>query len=442
MAAPTSSNFCAAAQLALTQVAGLISEESYEQFIETDPFGEIVETDGYNLSDGINQQFTTISRFDARDVTFTSRTITNPNGTPPTSECEPTPQQVNYNALTTKTVDIVDAELITPTLCLDDLRDSRNGTETLQAWTDGLKDKSQYTMSRFNQQGIATGAGNKIIAQANGQHNTLATNNVAGNTYPAVLPTGIASMDLLDWTQRKLTFAGAAKYAYKKVSNRPIYPVYLSEEALETILKGDPKFREDLRVGQTGMDSDSALLGPLGSVDMLRSSAFMVIERPRRFQAGPGNSLVEVPPFIPGSGATVGTPVVENSVWEDPAQTPYEEILIPNKMSFRRLAPDSDLELPGNMKYKPQTYMGEWHFDVPDKIYCPVTTPLVINGTTYNVMTDMRMQNIRGNQGFFWAYFLLGRKFIFPQYSASIIVLRCGYQPGALTCASYSGSGA
>ncbi len=439
MPAPTSSSFCSAAQQALVQVAGLIGEESHQQFIETDPFGEIVETDPYNLSDGINQQFTTVSRFDARDVTFTSRTITNPaNGT---SECEPTPQQVNYNALTTKTVDIVDAELITPTLCLDDLRDSRNGTETLQAWTDGLKDKTQYTMSRFNQQGIATGAGNKIVANGSGTHYTLATNNVAGNVYPAQAATGAASMDLLDWVQRKLTFAGAAKYAFKKVSNRPIYPVYLSEEALETILKGDPKFREDIRKAFTSSEEDSPLMGPLGSVDMLRSSAFMVIERPRRFTFA-GGTYTEVSPFIAGTGATVGTPVVENSAWEDPLQTPYEEILIPNKMSFRRLAPDSDLELPGNMKYKPQDYMGNWHFDVPDKIYCPVTTPIVVGGTTYNVMTDMRMQNIRGNQGFFWAYFLLGRKFIFPQYSASIIVLRCGYQPGALTCASYSGSGA
>lgn len=439
MAAPNGSNFCAAAQNALIQVSGLIGPESYQQFIENDPFGEIVETDEYNLSLGVGQKFTTVSRFDARDVTFTSRTITDPTANPATSECEPTPQQVGYNALTTKTVDIVDAQLITPLLCLDDLRDTVNGSDTLREWTDGLKDKSVYTMSRFNQQGIATGAGNKVIASADGNHVTLSTNNVAGNTYPATAATGAASMDLLNWVQRKLTYAGADKYAFKKISNRPIYPVYLSEEALETVLKGDPKFREDIRQATQSEGDNAPLLGPLGSVDMLRSSAFMVIQRPRRFTYA--NSVyTEVSPYIAGSGATVGTPVVENPAYEDKNQTPYEEILIPNKMSFRRLTPDSDLKLPGNMKYDPQTYMGEWHFKVPDLIYCPTYATTQVGGQ--NVMTGMTAQNIRGNQGFFWAYFLLGRKFVFPQYSASIIVARCGYQPGAITCSTYSGSGA
>lgn len=438
MAAPTSTTFCAAAQRALVQTAGLIGPDSYQQFIENDPYGEIVERDEYNLSLGEGQKFTVVSRFDARDVTFTSRTVTDPNATPATSRCEPTPQQVSYNALTTKTVDIVDAELTTDLLCLDDLRDSVNGTDTLKMWTDGLKDKSTYTMSRFNQVGISTGAGNKVVASSDGNDTYNASNTASGNVWPAVAATGSASMDLLTRVQRKIEFAGGGKYAYKKESNRPIHLVYLSAEAMETVLKGDPKFRADLRFGQMGMDRDAALLGPVGSVTMLRSSAFMVIERPRRFTFGSG-VYTEVQPFIASGSATVGTPVVENPAYEslDPSTgAPYEEIQIPNKMSFRALVPDSDLVLPNGMKFGPQSYMGEWHFKVPDLIYCPVFT--TVSGTP--VMTGMTTQNIRGNQGFFWAYFLLGRKFVFPQYSASIIVKRCGYVGGGTTCTSYAGS--
>lgn len=437
MPAPSASNFCAAAQQALTQVAGIIGPESHQRFISNDPFGEIVPTEVYDLSKGEGQKFTTVGYFDARDVTFTSRTLTDPNAVPPTSRCEPTPQLVNYNALSTKTVDLVDAELITPTLCLDDLRDSVNGTETLEAWEEGLKQKSIYTMSRFNQIGIATGAGNKIIAKSDGNHVTNANNTIAGSTYPATIPTGVASMDLLNWAQRKMNYAGADANPFKKVSGRPIHVAYLSEEAMETILKGDPKFRSDLRAADMGEGNGSRLLGPLGSVDMLRSTAFMVIRRPRRFTYSSG-VYTEVSPYIQSGTATVGSPVVENPAYEDITQTPYEEILLPHKESFIRLNPDSDIKLPKGMTYDPQTYMGEWHFKVPDLIYCP--TFATVSGT--QVVTGMTAQNIRGNQGFFWAYYLLGRKFVFPQYSASIIIQRCGYQPGALSCASSTGSGA
>ena len=239
---PSSSEFCSYAQQVLEQQAGILGPEIYEQDIKIDPFAEMVDQEGYDLSKGDGQKYTVMGRADLRDINFTSPVLT--DGTAGTSRCEPPIQDVLFNALNTKTVVIQEAMVKSPMLCLEDLRRGPNAAETLAAYVDGLKQQTSQTFSRYNQYGMFLGAGNKCVATTGGP---VYASSFTSGAYPATAPNATISLGLVNSVQRRMNFNGADLNPFKKVSNRPIHVIYCSEEAQETILKGDPKFRSDLR---------------------------------------------------------------------------------------------------------------------------------------------------------------------------------------------------
>jgi hypothetical protein len=414
---------CEAGQQVLEQTAGVIGSDVYKYTVQVNPYTSIVPQKNYNLSGGANQRYTVIGRPDLVEGPWAPVGVTDPVAG--TTRCETPLTEIGLNGVDTKSPLFYEKELKTPNFCYEDIINGADtvGAETLAAYIEGFKTRTDWEFYRFHQRGIFLGSGIKGVAD--NVQGLVATYSDSATTYPAQAPTAPISLGLLEGLVQALDDNGADADPYDTLGGVPLYPVYLSYEAMFSLLRSDPQLRKDLRYS----DQANTLIGPLKKAMGLGRLSFMQIKKPRRFTFVNGVGFTEVLPYIKsGTDALGRTKTINNPNYTNQVTAPFEEVQIPNKNSYVALIPNSNLKPPAGMDFPDvaKTYRGEWHFKVPDLIPCPTIT----NGN----VTAIDLRNNRENQGYFWAYFKMGQAFPQPGFSASFLIQRCPFGPVAASC--------
>lgn len=194
----------------------------------------------------------------------------------------------------------------------------------------------------------------------------------------------------------------------------PTFNVFAERATVENLIKLQQEVRQDVRWS----DRVNDLLGPNGSFLLPKKSfaGFLYHSRPfpKRFNDGPGGTLVEVAPYSTTS-ATKGTKAVINPAYK---AAKYTSTVIFHPKAMEWLVPNPNVKV-GNLTYDAQNYRGDFRW---------------INRYEKTCNPDL-------NSGYWRAKMACAVKLIFPQWAYVIVHLRCNLANDLVACSSGSGYG-
>lgn len=392
--------------------SNVIGSWFWRKGITWDPWNDYVEKLDKALYSGTNLRYSIQERI--VPIELATQVVSQPDGS--TSTCDPPMTAVNWNGMTAKTLIMDTGGLISPQLCLEDLRDAVNAQVTLTGFVEGLREQTQYTFYRQHQTRFTAAAGNKVVIGTG----TPESDPSSATSFPAVAATGTLTYNRLKyaWTQNYLQ--GGDTYPYAMVDGEPIYQVFLSFEAKENIIRNNEALRNDIRFGQPQLLQD-----PLGKqITPYRDFSLQSIKYPARYNFV-GGQYVEILPFLTPNGSGATTVGVTSNL--NPAYTnaTFEAAYLFNvetyKMAVPVLPPTS---WAGNkITFTPQNYMGDWRFINQTGVQC-------------NADSSVTVYNPFGDKVFAVSKFEFGSVIPRPELGWVWIFKRCGYGNDSVTCST------
>ncbi len=390
--------------------SNVINKWFYSKDVEWDPWNTWVKKVPKDLYSGYNNRYTIAERL--APVELLTQQVAGPNGSQ--SSCDPPATAMNWPGLTAKTLLMDQGMLYTPPLCLTDIRDSVNASQTLDHFVDATREQTAYTFYRQHQARFTAAVSNKVVVKlGNPQSDPTGT-----TTFPATPATGTLTLNRLKNAYTNLQLQGGDTFPWTKVNGDPVYLVLMSYEARENIIRQNEAERTDIRFGQPSM-----LLDPMGQqVQPYRDFNFQVLKYPARWNFVNGQ-YVEVLPFLPqGTGQT--TVGVTSQINPDYLAATYEDAYLFNVMTYQMAVP----QLPpvkwgkNQITFGPQDYMGDWVFRMLPSESC-------VNGVTY--ITNPLLNKIRG-----YANFEFGSVVPRPELGWVWRFRRCGFGNDSIACST------
>jgi hypothetical protein len=138
--------------------------------------------------------------------------------------------------------------------------------------------------------------------------------------------------------------------------NGPIFPLYISMQQSQRILRQNSELRQDYRYADP-----NTLIARIGANRIIGNFRHIINLKPRRYTCS-GGTYTLVPRFktaIGGDAPTKGTKQIPNN--PDWYTAPYEgvDVLSPNLFTREIVAPVNSA---GGVSFDPTNYMGEWQF--------------------------------------------------------------------------------
>lgn len=382
----------------------------WKKSVQWDPWDKYVERKSKDLYTGYNMRYQVVERLAPTELVTSE--VTQPDGT--SDNCDPPTTAIKWPGITAKTLIMDAGRLITPTLCLKDLRDATNAQLVLDAFVEALQEQRDYVFYRQHQARFTAAAQNKVVVRTGSPQ----SDPVGSTSFPAVPATGTLTYNRLKyaWTQNQQQ--GGQTFPSAMVDGAPVYKVFIGYEARENILRNNEALRTDIRFG-----APQVLLDQLGKpIQPYRDFEFEVIKYPARWNFV-GGAWVEVLPFLStGTGAaTVGVQSNLNPAYQTAT---YEDCYIWNKETYQMAVPVLPPVSWGRktITFTPQNYNGDWKF-------LNIQSSVCVDGTTYN-------SNLFGDKVFGVSQFEFGSVIPRPEFGWVFRYKRCGYGNDSIVCES------
>jgi len=383
MAAPTIDQI-------MEQEAGRIDEEILQLNLHTSPWIDLPTTDTWDEERGHTHSILSFDRsLPANPLTWSTVTVSNGEAG---GVCLPPKQQLAITR-TLREFNMQHTALESPDICVNDLRNTFQAKEQLEAITTILAENQRQAWIDRNRSLYTEFAEHKLVATAGGLVD-------GGDEWPALPPDVIISGGhLLRSYKQLLRLGGGMKGNLGMVDGKPTFAAILGMENSERISK-EGEYRADIRESSRVPE----LLAPLG-VDRMFRGLWLTddIFPPRsNWDAGAGE-YVDVPPYIWDDGKLVENPAYETALCEDVF------IYHPDNVHVVYPNPPKDY---GKAAFGKPSLRGDWNWlniqhreDNPDKSY-----------------------------GFFRGVFMSGGKPKFPRFGFVIRALRCDIPVLAASC--------
>lgn len=135
----------------------------------------------------------------------------------------------------------------------------------------------------------------------------------------------------------------------------PLYSLYIGVEASQLIKQNNAEFRQDIRWADP-----SKLLFRLGATEAIKNFRHVPWVMPPRYNYNNGTgTYVRVPTFVTVAG-TKGNVTEINPDYLDPTTAPYEGAVVLSRYVLQADIVEPVASHPGNVKFDPSSYMGEW----------------------------------------------------------------------------------
>lgn len=258
------------------------------------------------------------------------------------STCNPTPQLLEY-AQTIRSYNLAQAEVRTPTLCINDIRFGYDFKNQLQQMFGILGENTKYFWENRYRDEYLRVLDHKIVAAPGLPESTSA--------FPAVAPANVKALDdgMLKKIYGRLMRDSGGLGAYSMVRGAPQFAAIMSPEASDYIVKQNYEIRQDFRYSSQVEE----LLGPLGAIESFGGFHHIKDWQAPRYVFS-GGQYVRVP-FYVDSATTYGEQSIVNPAYEN---APFEVTIIfnPEVYTSRVVAP---LTNPGgNTRFNAVNYRG------------------------------------------------------------------------------------
>jgi len=364
--------------------AGRIGPDIYRRTLNTSPWLKLVKQDAWpdEMGDTISVM---VYERSLPDSQLTWSNVSSNDGTGNT--CLPTPANIEFGQ-TLRQYNLQQAAIVSPDICVNDLRFAVKRQEQLSNIMQILTENSAYAwIDRYRDEytRIAT---HKVIATTGLPEGSTA--------FPSTLPTSRLTPGILRNQYMRLIRDGGGNNPLDRENARPVFGLICSSETSYNIIMEDASLRNDFRY----TTRVNELLAPLG-IERSYNGFFHLIDdfAPRWDWDSVNNVWIRRYPYV-SSAATHG------NRWEiDPnyEAAAYEDSFIFHMDVYKSLIPAPITAPGGNTRFDPVVYRGDFKWrNIPNKDTNP-----------------------DGTIGFFRGVFSSGSKPIFPQYGYVIRHLRC-----------------
>lgn len=312
------------------------------------------------------------------------------------NSCVPTAYEVTLPQ-TLRTYNLQQMSLVSPPICVNDLRFSFQRKQQLSAALDQLTQNTRWAWQQRHRSEYIRLGEHKVVATA------------AFDEDPDAFPTGGAATSTLTMGMlgryyiemiREGGEVGAAAYN----DGQPIFVCSLGHELYHNLLREAAGFRTDIRESSKA----DSLLAPLGMTHSYLGWTFSVDPFPPRYNLS-GGAWVEVPPFTT-EATTKGDRQILNP---DYRTATHEDVVLFHPQVMTSLVP-KPISAPGGMtNFDPTKYNGDWFF---------------INER------DIDTNPLR-NWGKFYGHFSSGSMPVHPELGFTLRVLRCDVMDQSAACA-------
>lgn len=321
------------------------------------------------------------------------------------NSCDP-PTDTIYPAWTNLNFTRYQKAFESPEICINELMASHDPAAQVAAYVQDLEDNTLRAWHLQKRDWYLYNSGHKIVFnQAAGYPESAA----GSLSFPNTVATSRISIGFLQrylmqmWRDGAQTNGGAMGFT----AGAPIFPVILSPEAIDSLLKDNEDIRQDIRWS----DEVKQLIGPLGGEKSYGNFHFIADIMPPRYNFESGQ-YVRVPEYV-NVATTYGNSAEVNPAYEN-AQ--FEVGFFFNPNVYRQQNPTAMTKV-GKLTYGPQNYMGDFRFE-----------------SGYD-----RQCNVDRNKGFFRAVLSAAARPYFPRYGYAFMYLRCDRPIDTGSCAPYSG---
>lgn len=313
------------------------------------------------------------------------------------------PLTVISNSATTQEYQRYHLALESDPLCLEDIRDSNNPRQAIQAFQDNLMGNATYVRKERVRSEYFRLAKHKIVVAPGLPEDPTA--------FPLVQPTSPMTMGVLRRKYRQLQRESDGTSGVNKIATNDRgatqFMFVSSGETIENMIKNDDKIRNDFRWSPRVSEL-------LGAYDQkFAYGGFIMWEEsfPEHYNWN-GSAFVRVPEYTP-SATTIGNKLEINPYWEH-AQFEVSYIFHPDVMISR--VPNPDVAY-GDVKYRANNYALEWRW---------------VNRYDRNCNPD---ENI----GFFRALGMQATEPVYKQFAYAFLALRCDPSLDLVACSDGSG---
>lgn len=326
----------------------------------------------------------------------------NPSDGASVNACIP-PLTTISNSATTQEYQRYHIALESDPLCLEDIRNSNNPKQAIQAFQDNLMGNANYVRKERIRSEYFRLANHKIVVAPGLPEDETA--------FPLVQPTSAMTMGVLRRKYRQLQREADGTSGVNKVATNSRgatqFLFISSGETIENLIKNDDEIRDDFRWSPRVSEL-------LGAYDQKFSYGGFIMQEesfPEHYNWN-GAAFVRVPEYTP-SATTIGNKLEINPYWEN-AQYEVSYIFHPDVMVSR--VPDPGLQF-GDVKYNAINYGLEWRW---------------VNRYDRNCNPD---ENI----GFFRAIGMQATEPVYRQFGYAFLALRCFPALDLVACTSGSG---
>lgn len=341
---------CVDASNILVQQTGFIGPKIFKQLRLTDPWMARVTQTPFPEGEGLSQAFTRIAQVIPTDPTYTD--LGTSVFATPASSCNPTPNVIAGPGITTVNYNLGQYAFRSPELCLMDLINSKNASQLINAYIDQLRFVTKWYWNRTHQTQFTLLSGRKIIAAPSSVDSSMPEGTT---TFPLTLPTTTPVQGILDVIYQDLQFEGIT--APTNEVGQPIFDMFLSAAASQSLIKSDPSYRKDSHYVQEMANANFA--GPRGyNKKDINGWRHNIIQFPARWSYT-GGAWVEVKPFDSGTATTVGniqrvTAAYKNALYED-------LYIFPDDQAYQVAVPSKTRSF-GSAKFPGPMYAGDFEW--------------------------------------------------------------------------------
>lgn len=315
------------------------------------------------------------------------------------SSCNPTPQNLEY-ARTTKQYALAQAAVVSPPLCVNDIRVAWKFEAQLREQYRILEMNTRYFWENRLRDEYMRLAGNKVVLNTTDPY-AVATSG-SNEDFPSDIPIQPLQQSYLDAFYIDLV-SDYAEGAYGQVNGQDQFLVIGHPTTINNLKLQNSDIRQDQRFSS----SVNELLAPLGADWAYKGYYYIADVQAPRFTFENGE-YVRVPYFVPVAAST-GFKYVVNPAYKT---APYQVTFIFNTNVFTSRVPSVITNPGGNTSFDRINYRGEWMW---------------INNKD-NVCNPL------GNQGYFYGLFMQGSEPGRTEWGYAIMEQVCGTQTLDLSC--------
>ena len=326
-----------------------------------------------------------------------ARTNTSVSDGDSANSCLPNKSTVSFGQ-TQRTFQLRQYALETDYFCIADVRQDWQFVKNLNATVDTLANVSTWVWKEWFTADYVSHCDQQVVANA-----ASGLVYTAGSAYStASLPTAKLTQGMLEEIYDNLYREGGEdSFGTDIDTEAPVFPLIISKEASDNLMRNNADLRNDLRYAFMGKGVESPFLpsGMERKKKVFGGYVHYIDPYPRRFIFS-GGAYVQVPVWL-SSSTTKGNKQELNPSWQ---AAPYEETIIWHQRVYRSLVPNTMSNPAPGWEFKPINYMGDW--------------------SVRNILE--RTCNPDGNQLFWRAIFQDADEPINPRVGWSLLHARCG----------------